>query len=328
MRRSDVEAWAFSVIDRVVAKQPNEDSRVELKSEWPADHYKTARQIAAHANAAHGDLILWLIGVDPKRGVTGADQTELANWWPKVSGYFDEFFPHLQMDLNIPSHDKTVVALLFETDRAPFAVRIPEHGSANGPAASLEVPWRDGTRTRSAKRSDLLRVLVPLQKSPSFEVLKGALSVQKVLAATTKPISLEWRLSLTLYVSPRSESRVVIPFHKCQASLEIAGALPKTSFDRVIMHAPMSIGSSFQLAREVSPASQTITKTQDEILITGPGRLELFSNTRTPLTEGLDKEAIVAASLLPVDADRPVVISAALPHRPDGKADYGPWLMP
>jgi len=73
MKPSQIEAWALNVIARVINGQPNEDSRVELKSEWiaPPD---AARRIAAHANAAFGDSILWIIGVDQCAGVvTGAD---------------------------------------------------------------------------------------------------------------------------------------------------------------------------------------------------------------------------------------------------------------
>jgi hypothetical protein len=323
MRKADIEAWALRVIDRAVNKQPNEDASVELKSDWPTDYYKTARQIAAHANAARGESILWLMGVDQKKGVTGADSLELANWWPGVRTHFDELYPTMQADLNIPWQGLTVVALLFETDRAPFLIRIPQHGSRDGPAASLEVPWREGTNTRSAKRSDLLRLLVPLQRSPSFEALRGTLISRKLLDASTKPIALDWQANLTLYVSPRAENRVVIPFHKCGGTLDIAGALPAKSFDLMQLHPPLSMSSGgFRLL------SETINSTPHELIINGPGMLELFCKVQTPLTEGVDKEAMISVSLWPVDAERPVSISVTLQHRPDGKADYGPWVFP
>ena len=67
MRNHEIEAWALGIIDRVIQKQPIEDDRVELKAEWP-DALKAARRIAGHANAARGEPILWLIGVDEKAG--------------------------------------------------------------------------------------------------------------------------------------------------------------------------------------------------------------------------------------------------------------------
>lgn len=63
MRQSDIEYWALSIIDRVKSKQPIEDSRVELKASWP-DPKKAARRLAGHANAARGEPILWLVGIN------------------------------------------------------------------------------------------------------------------------------------------------------------------------------------------------------------------------------------------------------------------------
>ena len=64
MRRHEIEDWALRIIEQVESGQPNEDYRVELKAQWP-DTREAARRIAGHANAAHGEPILWLIGVDP-----------------------------------------------------------------------------------------------------------------------------------------------------------------------------------------------------------------------------------------------------------------------
>jgi hypothetical protein len=67
MRKHEIESWALSVIDRVRSGAANEDSRVELKREWIAPD-RAARRLAAHANSALGEPILWLIGVDQKSG--------------------------------------------------------------------------------------------------------------------------------------------------------------------------------------------------------------------------------------------------------------------
>src|SRR5262245_65218685 len=88
MRARDIEMWALSVIERVELKQPPEDSRVELKTEWIPPS-KAARRIAGHANAARGEPILWLIGIDEKQGVQGGAFQELADWWKKVAFEFD-----------------------------------------------------------------------------------------------------------------------------------------------------------------------------------------------------------------------------------------------
>lgn len=58
-----------------------------------------------------------------------------------------------------------VLALAFETDEAPYVVKASEG------LVDLEVPWRDGTTTQSAKRSELLRILMPSALAPDAELL-------------------------------------------------------------------------------------------------------------------------------------------------------------
>src|SRR5947209_2950539 len=131
MTKRQIEMRAIEIIDRAIAKQHVEDSHVELKSQWPevfpvSKARETTRQIAGHANAARGEPILWLIGVDEKQAkVTGADPQELANWLATIKAQFDGVAPSLT-DVNVP-YDKgqTVVALHFETDQSPYVVRNP-----------------------------------------------------------------------------------------------------------------------------------------------------------------------------------------------------------
>ena len=126
MRLIQIEAWTLAIIDRVNSKSPIEVFRVELKSEWPQPQ-KAARQIAGHANAARGESILWLIGVDEDKGVTGATHEELANWFVSIQAEFDGIAPSM-IDINIPIDGKTIVALYFETDQAPYVVKNPSFG--------------------------------------------------------------------------------------------------------------------------------------------------------------------------------------------------------
>jgi hypothetical protein len=77
MTPREIEAWAIRVIESVEAgNSVEETTRVELKAQWPDDVNKAARQIAGQANAARGDPMFWLIGVDEKAGVIGASSTE------------------------------------------------------------------------------------------------------------------------------------------------------------------------------------------------------------------------------------------------------------
>lgn len=159
MRNTDIERWALQVIDRVDHQQPIEDSRVELKGEWPADLWRAARRIAGHANAARGEPILWLIGVDETIGVRGAVHADFAHWIAPILAYFDQL-PPTYFDLNVPTPaNQTVVAVVFETDRAPYVVKNHHFGTRNNDPIAFEVPYRRGTDTRTATRAEMLLML-------------------------------------------------------------------------------------------------------------------------------------------------------------------------
>ena len=93
MTPAQIEAWALRVADRVAQGKGQEDSRVELNAEWPMDHRRAARQIAALANASRGSPVMWLIGLDETSGVVGAKHLELSSWWPQVQRCFDGVAP-------------------------------------------------------------------------------------------------------------------------------------------------------------------------------------------------------------------------------------------
>jgi hypothetical protein len=325
MRKHQIENWALSVIERVESGQPNEDFRVELKSQW-LDPQKAARQIAGHANAARGEPILWLIGVDQKNGVIGANQIELADWYAQVKAQFDGLAPEL-VDLNVPVKGTAVVTLFFETDRAPFVVKNPAYGSSGGGSVSLEVPWRENTSTRSATRSDLIRLLSPLQKVPSFELLTGELVVQKMnIGGKSIEETWQWTLTLKLYVVPKNIDRVVIPFHQCNAWLEIVGWLPRTHFPGVSLSPLYSRVSKFSRERAL-PQSLTIKGTNTEVLIDGPGMLCLNLSARIPtVKESFTNDVQFSAKLLPANTEHSVSISATLVPSPP-KGELARWTL-
>lgn len=160
MTHQEVEVWALEIVEAVLAHQRIEDSAVELKSSWP-DPRKAADRLAAHANAARGTPILWLIGVDEKSSkLSNVDPIELANWLSSVESFFDGFAPRLVIDLNLRFDGSTAVALYFETHQgAPFVVQYTK-----GSYPQFVVPWREGTALRTARRDDLLKILVPIRR--------------------------------------------------------------------------------------------------------------------------------------------------------------------
>ncbi len=137
--------------------------------------------------------------------------------------------------------------------------------------------------------SELLSVLVPRQRVPEIEVLGGALTETRVgEVAADRTCLLD--LSLKLYVVPREQSRLVIPFHRCRASAVFQGQRPLTIPLQDIRVSPDSKASptaplrpGFQPVHgshetRVENLSRTIQGTETEILIDGPGLLNLTAH--------------------------------------------------
>ncbi|MFD9399876.1 hypothetical protein ACFWA4_13780 [Streptomyces sp. NPDC060011] len=165
MRRQQLEVITLQAVDALMSGNGAEDSRVEFKSEWP--DVSKVRQLAGHANSAQGEDIVWIIGIDEKaRRYTNPTRPDLATWWSQFVAKFDDGVAPDLTDLTISVGNGThVAALAFATDRAPYAVK-----TKNTDTAELEIPWRDGTRTRSAKRAELIRTLIPASRVPEILV--------------------------------------------------------------------------------------------------------------------------------------------------------------
>ena len=305
MRPVEIENWALRIIEMVEKGQPNEDARVELKADW-IDPRKAARRLAGHANASRGDAILWLIGVDQENGVKGAIHSELSNWYLQVVAEFDGVAPTMT-DVNVPHNGVTVAALYFETDRAPYVVKNPQYGAANGSSIALEVPWRDGTRVRTAKREDLIRLLVPVLSTPDVEILSGELTV-------TKTDDYHWHLAMGLYIIPHNMALHVIPRHKCEGHMYLtAGKLSIVLSDITLVPLYTTMGR-LGGGRGLRSDSHTIYSTQSELIVEGPGRINLSAIAFTGfLPEHLEGSTVdVHIKLLPVHANRPIVLDAQL----------------
>jgi hypothetical protein len=260
MTHNEIERWALRVIEQVKNGQPNEDARVELKAMWPENSYKAARQIAAHANPADGHPVLWIIGVDQKTGVTGAEHNELASWYSQVKSHFDDEAPALT-DVNISVDGMTVVALLFNTERRLFVVK-----TQGGPVTS-EVPWREGTLTRSAKRTELLRILDRIPRLPKWEAINGTLDVEQNTQPRMQGNNLLWRLTLKLYVIPEGPERLSVPFHRCAGRLKFAfGSEPRLR--------------SFRLS-PYDRQSANIQGSNTDLIIDGPGMVTLEASAES-----------------------------------------------
>src|SRR5258707_3366569 len=87
-------------------------------------------------------------------------------WYPQLKKEFDQgIAPALIANINIAVDGATVVALLCETTSAPFVVKVPN-------TDRLEIPWREGTRTRSATRFEVTKILSVLQSQEALLPVK------------------------------------------------------------------------------------------------------------------------------------------------------------
>jgi hypothetical protein len=267
VKNSEIEAWTLRVIEQVKRRQPCEDARVELKAAWPDDHHRAARRIAGHANASGGEHILWIIGVDEKKGVVGVAHNELANWSQKIQAHFDGLVPGMT-DVNVPVGDATVVALLFNTERRPFVMRV--QGGSTG-QVTREVPWREATSVRSANRDELIPMLDRLQRLPKWEPINGTLEVEPNPQPLMKGNNNHWLIRLKLYVVPEGPSRITIPFHRCSGMLNSPTLRSDPRLSTITL-APYDRGSV------------SIRGSNSELVIEGPGMVTLEADAESHYT--------------------------------------------
>jgi len=104
-------------------------------------------------------------------------------------------------EIRIHYEGSQLLALCFETDRAPFMVKNP---TGLGPI-QFEIPWRDGTATRSAKRRELLSILMPRLEMPTAEVLSGKIAVTSNTSTN---------ILIKVYISYTGKGELVFPHHK------------------------------------------------------------------------------------------------------------------
>lgn len=329
MRKIEIEAWVLRIADAVTAGQHIEDSRVELKAKWPDDAARAARRIAGHLNASRGDDVLWVIGLDEASGIVGAPASDTAAWWGAVQSHFDEHTPILVDVVVQVGQGLTVVALHFSAEAVPVVVRNPAFGAAGGGAVEREVPWRDGTSVRSARRSDLLRMLVPRTATPRVEILSA-----RVNASIERPRSddgdlhVEWQVNVSAYMECPLGTSVVIPWHRASVTFLIptcrVEAVGKNV--RITGHSPSTAESS-PFAPRIDVA--TIHTGHEQVLIEGPGTMQVScyaitsvpSEASLPMLEG--ETGVLRIEWLAVDADQPQKLALDMAWRV-APEDQGP----
>jgi hypothetical protein len=292
LTRSELLARCLPILEAVKEGKPVEDSFVELKSQLP-EEAKGARVLAGAANAASGEPVIWLVGVDEKRHkIVGAAKEELSEWYPRLKHDFDGPAPILSKVENIPIDGQIVVAMVFETDETPYVVSSEQD--------LRDIPWREGNRTRSAYRPEILRTLAEPTLLPVVEVTSAAVRPDRNSTGQVSQIELH----AYIYIKPRSDRTLVFPRHDCNAYLEVPGSLPKTPFDRIWLFPAEDRHKSGDV-----PADVSVDRPKALYLIAFIG----------PIVSMNGQKAKIEVSLLPVNFNHPVVVrhELTLPVTPE-----------
>lgn len=230
---------------------------------------KSARRLAGHCNALHGDDGLWIVGVNEKSGVLGVDPDDFADWWPRLKAEFHDETPDLT-EVFFTYEGKRLVALHFTTDRAPFLVRVE-----GGGRVEREDPWREGTSVRTARRADLLRLLVPLQRSPEIEITKANAKYSDGTDQNGASILVD----LTCYMTLRLGETLVFPEHRAIGQVRVA--------DSVRLEAPPTfVAGSMQRwltpgGRRQEPDTGYMASADHQLFARGPGFFRISGLRRT-----------------------------------------------
>jgi len=253
MQAQRLEARVLDLIDAVVADRRVEDDRVELKSLWPTDYRRAARQIAGLANTAGGEPVLWVVGVDEDAGkVVDPGGVEFADWWARVERCFDEVAPSPALLTVATADGSRVTAIEFDTSRAPYVVTTDGQGQIG-----REIPWRSGNSTRSAKRSEILRSVLAEAVTPKLSLISGTGGfemrdrepISSRDTATEQPgrqPDLQFSTQLRLFVEAVDE--VMLPQHlwRCELVSENGDAWPL----KMYLSGPTASGAGINSIRD------------------------------------------------------------------------------
>jgi hypothetical protein len=321
----------YHTLNRVEAVQSgvslpgSSDVHFAASRSWPGPPRIAARRLAAHANAARGRDLLWIVGLDSAKtgdaALTGADLSRFQAWLAGVSEFFDGMAPRIggfrvPVGGNGKKKGLSVVALHIETGRAPFVIR--SKPGSNGKAPALETPWLDADtgQVRSAGRMELVKLLSPLHDLPQFEILEAELSFYRnPHVSIASKATFRWSVDAAVYVMPRAEARSVIPLHRCRGGIAIA-------------HSPFrSDGADFSVTAD--QGSPGVRVTESAVLIDGLGRFFIYccGSTLDPQPPW-QHPASLLIDLTPAGSERAATATAELrPEPPIETNQAGRWKL-
>lgn len=286
---------------------------------------KAGRELAAQANAARGQALLWLLrekpvrkGAQPAAGKSTAfTRPALEAWVQEMRMTFEGVPPQIEVLELVGPQGEPAVAVHVETDRAPFVVyqRAPAGKKARA-ERHTEVLWQEADVVRPIRRAELVRLVTPLRDLPEFEILLGELSFYKNVNRNLDPRNAyHWSLDATVYVAPKDEKRWILPMRRAGVVLECGS--------------PAFTSEARQVNLSADRDGTAVTETDSALLVHGVGQFYLFASGSTSMEEPpLRAPMQLIFSLLPSGVTNAAVCAASLavvPPKEDHQA--GLWKL-
>ena len=286
----EIESWALGVIERATSQLTVEDSRVEIKNpKILPKHEDLARKIAAHANGARLSPMLWVFGVNEKSGslVSVPSGFDFNDWWAQIRSHFEgQHVPRVK-EVLFPKDGKNILAVYMEPTQPPYLVkpsRMPD----------WEVPWREGTSTRTARHADLVEMLIPVATATEFTDRGVTLTVkrQQHREGTRWDVELRWRV----YLVPAATETEVLARHDAAVSLsDNLGTVIDFEEEEILLNPAFYSRADPGVRVRRSPSMDW---TGETLIVKHPGLMECFCSQRLRRTQPFSGSATVHAELL------------------------------
>jgi hypothetical protein len=276
LRPQQLEVRVLELVEVVLAGRRIEDDLVECKGQWPEPQdRRTVRQFAGAANKARGDPILWIIGLDEDgHRLTEVPEVDVTDWWQAMESRFDPPAPELEHNLVVPlGEGRAVTALRFLTDRSPYVIQCGDGSRSR----DREVPIRDGTGTRSARRDELLRLLIPAMALPAAELLSATLTASYSAGIQGKGDSTDVQFGARIFFEQPAGSEVVmLPAHQMHGRVLYARGLHslRWKLHHRDPHTPL-IFRTVDKPLALPKPTYGVSGSPDGAVITGPGTLHV-----------------------------------------------------
>jgi hypothetical protein len=246
--------------------------------------------IAGHANAARGEPILWIFGVDQKqRTVPGVDERDPTPWWAAVEKYFVGKGPEHRFT-TVRQEGRTVAVLYVETEDAPFLVVNPQYGKERT-KIEREVPWRRNGAVCTATREDLIRILQPLVRVPTLDLVHLQAHGEELLRNSKVPRK-EINIIGRGYLNHMGDRDLHIPDRMASGEIGLEGTTLSMPIRSGSLRPPSKL--DFDAGAMISAPTEhpRFVRTSDDLAAKGPGMLEIYAKgwLEQPDNNRMDRE--------------------------------------